>query len=234
MGELSQTVTTLLSAVVESAPVPSAKPFPVELTPDPLAQLNDILTAVAIVVGGIFAYYKFLKGILPAGLRLKASMTLHPDQRRSVLGRRSAGALAVEVTIVNSTLLPRTVPRDSRQLVSISSITEDQLARAGPDLTQGAMGWKEADAYFASANILLDNGQPPDTDIKLRRGQVLPLAAVFPVPRGHHAVAFLVVVNSYTLAYVRSGWRFRRTGIWTEARTLVVPSQGPTGGMEEL
>jgi hypothetical protein len=234
MGELSHVVATLLSAAVESAPEPSTKPFPVELTPDPLAQLNDILTVVAIVVGGIFAYYKFLVGIPPPGLRVRASLVSHPDQRRSVVGRDSAGVLAVEVTIANPTLLPRTVPRDSTQLISVSSITMEQLTRAGPDLTQGAMSWKEPDAYFASANILLDNGQPPDTDLKLKRGQGLYLAAVFPVPKGHHAVAFLVVMNSYTVAYVRSGWRFRRTGFWSEVRTLVVPSQGSTCRTEEL
>jgi hypothetical protein len=39
------------------------------------------------------------------------------------------------------------------QLVSISSITAEALVRRGHDLTQEAVGWKEHDAYFASANM---------------------------------------------------------------------------------
>jgi hypothetical protein len=79
------------------------------------------------------------------------------------------------------------------------------------------MNWKLRDAYFAKANVLLDNGKPPADDIKLQPGQELQLMAVFPVPGQHNAAAFLVVLNSWT---VSRKW-IRKVGGWTEARTLV-------------
>jgi hypothetical protein len=203
----------------------------VDLVPDLLTIISEALTVIAIVVGGIFAYYKFLKGRglgAPSGLELAASMVPQQDQRRFMFRTRSAAALVVEVGIRNNGILTVTVPKNSRQLVSISSITEEELVRAGPGLTQGALSWKRPDAYFASANILLDDGQQPPEDIKLRQGQVLPLAAVFPVPGEHHAAAFLVVLNSY----VESGWWFRRTGIGTEMRRLVVPGREAWSGRD--
>src|SRR5436190_2101516 len=82
--------------------------------------------------------------------------------------------------------------------------------RRGRDLTQEAVGWKEPDAYFARANILLDNGERPSCDLVLGPGDVLTLGAVFAVPSGHNAAAYLVVVNSFT---VSRRW-LRLSGRW--------------------
>lgn len=233
MGELSHLVGALLTTTVGSAPTPPAttppaQPLQVDLIPDWLAILSEAVTAAAIVIGGIFAYFKFVKGrVLSAalGLELKACMAPHPEPRRSGLRRRfvgpSASALLVEVAIRNNGQLPLTVPRNSEQLVSISSITEEELTLVGPGLSQGPMSWKRPDAYFARANILLDNGQQPSSDLKLGSGDVIALATVFPVPNRHHAAAFLVVVN----AYAESRRRFRRTVKTPETRTLVLPRQ---------
>ena len=83
------------------------------------------------------------------------------------------------------------------------------------------MGWKEPDAFFASANILLDDGEPPSGDLVLGPGDVLTLGAVFAVPSGHNAAAYLVVLNSFTVA---RRW-LRASGRWSETRRLVVPDQ---------
>jgi hypothetical protein len=133
----------------------------------------------------------------------------------------SAGAIAVEVAIRNNGQIALTIPRDSVQLVSVSSITAEALARCGHDLTQEAVSWKEHDAFFASTNILLDNGEPPSGDLVLGPGDVLTLAAVFPLPSGHNAAAYLVVLNSFT---VSRRW-LRLSGRWSETRKLVVPDQ---------
>jgi len=231
VGGLSRAPAVLHLAAAGPSASPPERPLPIELVPDLLTVLSTALTALAIIVGGFFAYYKFLRGRgigAPAGLELTASMVPPYDGRRLMMHRHLTGAFAVEVRIRNKGILTVTVPRDSTQLVSVSSITEEETVRAGPDLTQRALSWKRPDAYFASANILLDEGQQPSRDIKLRQGQVLPLAAVFPVPRDHHAVAFLVVLNTY----VESGWWFWRTGNGTEMRKLVVPGQDTWSGRD--
>ena len=193
-----------------------------------LTQIDDFLTAAAIVIGGAFAYLKFVKGrVLTAavGYEIGASVTSHTITRRHV-PRQSftgppVGALTVEVAIRNNGQLTITVPKDSEQLVSVSSITAEELGRRGHDLTQEAVSWKQPDAYFASANILLDNGEQPAGDLVLEPGDVLTLGVVFAVPGGHNAAAFLVVLNSYT---VSRRW-FWHAGRWSETRKLVVPSQ---------
>ena len=192
-----------------------------------LTQINDVLTAAAIVIGGAFAYLKFVKGrVLTAavGYEIRAFVTSHATRRhmpRQPLAGPPVGALTVEVAIRNNGQLAITVPKDSEQLVSISSITAEELGRRGHDLTQEAVSWKQPDAYFASANILLDNGEQPAGDLVLEPGDVLTLGVVFAVPGGHNAAAFLVVLNSYT---VSRRW-FWHAGRWSETRKLVVPSQ---------
>ena len=194
------------------------------------SDLNNVLTVAAILIGGLFAYFKFFRGrVLSAAvsLELKGSMTPGPHRHRSLVHRRlvsqpTRGALLVEVTMRNNGQRSLTVPSGSNQLVSISSITKEALASAGQDLTQGPASWKQGDAYFATANILLDDGEQPRQDIKLEPGDVLALAAVFPVPSRHNAAAFLVVMNGYAES---RGW-FRRTEKHPEMRTLVVPDQG--------
>jgi hypothetical protein len=206
----------------------------VDLAPDLLAQLNDVLTAVAILVGGFFAYFKFFRGrVLSAGVSLEISGSMRPcaGRKRSLLGLRTsrptAGTLMIEVSMRNNGQRLLKVPKKSEQLVSISSITVEALARAGGDLNQGPMSWKQGDAYFAKANILLDDGDLPREDIKLEPGDVLSLAAAFAVPAGHNAAAFLVVMNGYA----ESRGRFRRTvKKHPELRTLVVPDEGRQGG----
>jgi hypothetical protein len=191
-----------------------------------LTQIDDALTAAAIVIGGAFAYLKFIRGrVLTAvvGYEIRASVTA--VQRRHVLSQPfngpSAGALMVEVAIRNNGQLAITVPRDSEQLVSVSSVTAGELAKYGHDLTQEAVSWKQPDAYFASANILLDDGEPPTSDLVLGPGDVLTLGVVFAVPSGHNAAAYLVVLNSFTVA---RRW-LRRSGRWSETRKLIVPDQ---------
>ena len=127
----------------------------------------------------------------------------------------------VEVAIRNNGQLAITVPRESEQLVSVSSVTAEELARHAHDLTQEAASWKQPDAYFASANILLDDGDPPSDDLVLGPGDVLTLGVVFAVPGGHNAAAYLVVLNSFTVA---RRW-LRSSGRWSETRKLVVPDQ---------
>jgi hypothetical protein len=230
VGELSHAVAMVLSITGGSAPTSPAEPIRVELVPDPLTQLNDALTAAAILIGGLFAYFKFFRGrVLSAAisLELKGSMTRGSHPQRSVLQRRHAsqpttGALLVEVAMRNNGQRSLTVPKGSNQLVSVSSVTKEALARAGQDLSQDPMRWKLGDAYFARANILLDDGEQPQDDIKLEPGDVLALAAAFPVPNRHNAAAFLVVMNGYAES---RGW-FRRTVKHPEMRTLVVPDQG--------
>ncbi len=193
-----------------------------------LTQIDDALTAAAIVIGGAFAYLKFIKGrVLTAavGYEIQAVVTAHTVARRHMPLQSFTGppavAIAVEVAIRNNGQIALTVPRDSVQLVSISSITAEALVRRGHDPTQEAVGWKEHDAYFASTNILLDNGEPPSCDLVLGPGDVLTLGAVFAVPSGHNAVAYLVVLNSFT---VSRRW-LRLSGRWSETRRLVVPDQ---------
>jgi len=156
-----------------------------------LTQIDDALTAAAIVIGGAFAYLKFIKGrVLTAavGYEIRASVTAHAVQRRHMprqpFNGPPVGALLVEVAIRNNGQLAITVPRDSEQLVSVSSITAEELARHGHDLTQEAVGWKEPDAYFASANILLDDGEPPSGDLVLGPGTCSPSAPCSPCRAG--------------------------------------------------
>jgi hypothetical protein len=189
-----------------------------------LTQIDDALTAAAIVIGGAFAYLKFIKGrVLTAavGYEITAAVTAHTVTRRHMPLHSSTGAIAVEIAIRNNGQVALTVPRDSVQLVSVSSITAEELGRHGHDLTQEAVSWKEPDAYFASANILLDDGEPPSADLVLGPGDVLTLAAVFAVPSGHNAAAYLVVLNSFTIS---RRW-LRLSGRWSETRKLVVPDQ---------
>src|SRR6476620_6415059 len=149
-----------------------------------LTQIDDALTAAAIVIGGAFAYLKFIKGrVLPAavGYEIRASLTAPAVQRRPMprqpYNGPPVGALLVEVAIRNNGQLAITVPRDSEQLVSVSSITAEELARHAHDLTQEAASWKQPDAYFGSANILLDDGEPPSGDLVIGPGDVLTLGA---------------------------------------------------------
>ncbi len=193
-----------------------------------LTQIDDALTAAAIVIGGGFAYLKFIKGrVLTAavGYEIRAVVMSHAVVRRHMPRQPftgpPVGALAVEVAIRNNGQVALTVRRDKVQLVSVSSITAEELGRHGHDLTQDAISWKQPDAYFASANILLDNGEPPAGDLVLGPGDVLTLGAVFAIPSGHNAAAYLVVLNSFT---VSRRW-LRLSGRWSETRKLVVPDQ---------
>jgi hypothetical protein len=191
-----------------------------------LTQIDDALTAAAIVIGGAFAYLKFVKGrVLTAavGYEIRAAVTTHAVTRRHMPRQPftgpGVGAIAIEVAIRNNGQIALTVPRDSVQLVSVSSITAEQLASRGHDLTQDAASWKHSDAYFASSNILLDDGEAPSGDLVLGPGDVLTLGVVFAVPAGHNAAAYLVVLNSFTAS---RRW-LRISGRWSETRKLVVP-----------
>jgi len=213
-------VATLLSTTVGSASTSSPKPFPVEVIPDRLTQFTDLLTVAAIIVGGIFAYFKFIKGrvLKPAiDLEIKALMAPRPG---------FTSALLVEVTIRNNGQPALKLPKDKEQLVSISSVTTEELTRAGVGLNQDPLSWKQPDAYFASANMLLDDGEQPKADLKLGPGQEATLAAVFPVPIGHHPAAFLVVLNGYAVS--RRWYWFRPRVNRPETRKLVVPHQEPS------
>jgi len=87
-----------------------------------LTQIDDALTAAAIVIGGAFAYLKFIKGrVLTAavGYEIQAVVTAHAVARRHMplqsFTGPSAGAIAVEVAIRNNGQIALTVPRDSQQ-----------------------------------------------------------------------------------------------------------------------
>ena len=52
-----------------------------------LTQIDDALTAAAIVIGGAFAYLKFIRGrVLTAavGYEIRVSVTAHAVQRRHI------------------------------------------------------------------------------------------------------------------------------------------------------
>jgi hypothetical protein len=77
-----------------------------------LTQIDDALTAAAIVIGGAFAYLKFVKGrVLTAavGYEIRAAVPAHATRRH--LPRPSftpvAGVIAVEVPIRNNDLRRR-------------------------------------------------------------------------------------------------------------------------------
>jgi hypothetical protein len=198
-----------------------------------LTQIDDALTAAAIVIGGAFAYLKFIKGRVltsAVGFEIRVSVSSHAARRhiphvaRQPFAGPPVGALMVEVAIRNNGQLAITVPKDSEQLISVSSITAEELVRRGHDLTQDPVSWKRPDAYFASANMLLDNGEEPEHDLKLGPGDVLTLGVVFAIPSGHNAAAYLVVMNSFT---VSRRW-LRPVGRWSETRKLVVPEPEAT------
>src|SRR6266496_3154905 len=98
-----------------------------------LTQIDDALTAAAIVIGGAFAYLKFIRGrVLTAavGYEIRASVTAHAVQRRHMprqpFSGPPVGALMASWPLLRIAI---TVPRESEQLVSVSSITAEELAR---------------------------------------------------------------------------------------------------------
>jgi hypothetical protein len=219
MEEMSHMVAVLLSA---SGPTPTPRPTELQAStasPDLLTDITNALTAIAIVVGGAFAYLKFIKGRV---LNASTLVEVHASVAPYLLPRQPAStgprALLVEMIIRNNAQRTVKIPKNRAQLVYISSITEEELARAGQDLTQNAMSWKRPDAYYAEANLSLDDdGQPPSGDISLDPGGAMRLTAVFPIPSGHNAAAFRVVGYGWT---VSRRW-LRQRGGYTEGRTLV-------------
>ena len=109
-----------------------------------LTKTDDALTAAAIVIGGAFAILKFIKGrVLTAavGYEIRVSATAHAVQRldtplqavqRAAGGQRSWWRWR-SLTTANAI----TVPRDSEQLVLVSSVTAEELAKHGRHLTPG-------------------------------------------------------------------------------------------------
>jgi hypothetical protein len=226
VGEMFHVVATLLSA---TAPTPTPKPTelqPTSTSPDLLTEITSALTAIAIVVGGAFAYFKFIKGrVLNAAtlVEINATVTSRPLIQQTASPR--PGALLVKMVIRNNAQGTITIPKDSEQFVYVRSVTEEELARAGQGLTQHAMSWKCPDAYYAETNILLLD-QKPEHDIPLGPGGAMTLTAVFPVPSGHNAAAFLVAGYSWT---VSRSW-LRQRGRWTEGRTMVMVGTSPDKG----
>src|SRR6266496_1514377 len=97
-----------------------------------LTQIDDALTAAAIVIGCAFAYLKFIRGrVLTAavGYEIRASVTAHAVQRRHLPRQPFSWPL---LRIATSTM---SAPRKSEQLVSVSSITAEERARHAHDLT---------------------------------------------------------------------------------------------------
>lgn len=129
--------------------------------------------------------FKFIKGrVLNAAtlVEINASVASQPLSPQHASPRPSA--LLVKMVIRNNAQRVLTVPKDSGQRVIVRSITEEELARAGQDLTRRAMSWGCPDAYYAEANILLVDPHPPAGDIPLSPGGSMTLTAVFPVPSG--------------------------------------------------
>ena len=127
----------------------------------------------------------------------------------------------VEVAIRNNGQLAITVPRDSEQLVSVSSITAEELARHGHDLTQEAVELEGARRLLRQREHPARRRRAAVRRPRPRARDVLTLGAVFAVPSGHNAAAYLVVLNSFTVA---RRW-LRPSGRWSETRKLVVPDQ---------
>jgi hypothetical protein len=82
-----------------------------------LTQIDDALTAAAIVIGGAFAYLKFIKGrVLTAavGYEIRAVVVAHPVTRRHLPHQSftgpPVGAIAIEVAIRNNGQVALTVP----------------------------------------------------------------------------------------------------------------------------
>jgi hypothetical protein len=218
---MSHLVVALLPTVASTAAAKPTGPQAPSTSPDLLTDITNVLTAIAIVVGGAFAYFKFIRGrVLNAAILLEVNAAL-TSRSAAAATMPKPSAFMVEITLRNNAQRALTVPKDSTLLVSVSSVTEEELAQAGEDLTQYALNWKRPDAYFAQTNLLLDNGEPPITDIVLGPGGAMTLAAVFAVPCGHKAAAYLVVANSKTV--YRSWWRQDPDPIWIEGRKLVAP-----------
>ncbi len=173
-----------------------------------LTQIDDALTAAAIVIGGAFAYLKFIKGrVLTAavGYEIRAVVTAHAVTRRHLPHQSFTGPPSRGHRDRGGDQEQR--PGRPHRAAGLRAARLGQLhhrarnsASRGHDLTQDAVGWKEPDAYFASANILLDDGERPSGDLVLGPGDVLTLGVVFAVPAGHNAAAYLVVLNSFTVS----------------------------------
>lgn len=191
-------VATLLS-VTAPTPTTGPKPQPAATSPDLLTDITNIVTTIAIIVGGSFAYVKFIKGrVLNAAtlVEINATVASQPLTRPAASARPTA--VVVKMVIRNNAQRTLTVPKDSEQWVIIRSVTEEELARAGDDLNQHAMSWRSRDAYYAEANMLLLD-PPPQNDIQLDPGGAMTLTGVFPVPSGHNAAAFLVAGYGWTV-----------------------------------
>lgn len=188
-----------------------------------LTTIKDALTAAALLVGGGFAYFKFIKGrVLGPRARplVHASM---PDVPNPTTGTTE---LRVIVTVRNEGQILLRLPIESDQLLTVRSLTRRGLdAAAQPpsgatsNAPRPAASWARADTFLARTNIIQDEGLPPPTDIRLEPGEDLRVGVIFAVPAGHEAAAFLVVLNVY-LTY--RSW-FRVKGQWWETRTVLVP-----------
>ena len=133
---------------------------------------------------------------------------LSDDARPALRAARDAGVPAALATI---TALGGGGPRPvGTQMVLAEGIVSGFLSG----------GCLESDVA-GHARQVLDDGEPPASDLVLGPGDVLTLGVVFAVPSGHNAAAYLVVLNSFTVA---RRW-LRLSGRWSETRKLIVPDQ---------
>ena len=181
--------------------------------------VKDAATAAAIVAGGLFTYFKFVRGRTTAP-RAKLTLTGHTLAAAGpAAGIIGSAAVAVEVRLVNTGQIQLTLPADEQQLLTICSVSQ-ATAFTGRDLSPVAASWKEPDAFFGQTDLLLDEGQPPSEQLRIEPGEEVTFAALFPVPAAPVAAAFLVSANC-RVTY--RSWMSTRSR-WWDARMLVVPA----------
>jgi len=181
-----------------------------------LTQIDDALTGAAIVIGGAFAYLKFIKGrVLTAavGYEITAVVTTYALIRRHTPRQPftgpPAGVLAVEVAIRDNGQIALTVPRDSVQLVSVSSVTAETLASRGRDLTREAVSWKEPDgpkqASHHPARVAAKRNLARVSDRRAQRPLSLTTTSCHWPPLSHTPFP-LACPGSLSAVAVYSGW----------------------------
>lgn len=169
--------------------------------------VKDALTALAILLGGTFTYFKFVKAPT-LGPRVKLNVHIVGEQSESrpadVHARNTEPtALRVDVTIKNEGQIALRLPAEADHTLSVLSVTRNGLSRAttatnnadGARLPAPAARFTDRDSYFAATNILHDDGVPPPNDVRLEPGEEACMSIVFGVPRGLDLAAFLVVLK---------------------------------------
>jgi hypothetical protein len=213
----------LAAAVGAAAAQHSSKHAPSATT---ITSIKDIATVVALIAGGLFTYFKFIKGRVlgpRASLKLQTHLITAPAGKRrptrpfgtpAEVGK----AIGIELCIRNTGQIQLKLPTNTQLLLTVSSITEAG-AFCATDLTQDAESFKHPDAYFGETNLMLDEGAVPVVDVTIEPSEEARFTALLPIPAGHQAAAYHVVVNCNI--YFKSWMRTKDR--WWDSRMLVLP-----------